>query len=224
VTLEENQFVAPGAAVLTLADDSILEISVPLDSREARNWLRFKDEGANPADAWFRDLEPVPVEIRWTEDPEGHVWEGIAHRVEKFDEQTRTVTVAVRILGGNAQRRDADSLPLVQGMFCEVRIPGKAIEGAYRIPASAVSFDGLAYLAVDGRLKTIRLTRAINIGEEAVITEGLNPGDILVTTRLVNPLENTALEIVNSTSSQSGGAPGGPAEPVPATEGGAATP
>ncbi|HUW61375.1 MAG TPA: hypothetical protein VMZ06_10245 [Candidatus Bathyarchaeia archaeon] len=206
VTLEKNMFVVPGANLLTLANDSILEISVPLDSREARKWLQFKDQEKNPEDAWFRDVEPVPAEIRWTEDSEGHVWTGILHRVEKFDDQTRTVTVAVRISGENARSRDDDGLPLVQGMFCEVRIPGRAVEGAYRIPASAVSFDGVAYLAVDGRLKAVRLTRELNIGEEAIITEGLKPGDIVVTTRLVNPLENTPLEIVKPAGSQS--APG----------------
>lgn len=214
VTLEENQYVAPGVAVLTLANDGILEISVPLDSREARNWLRFKDEAANPADAWFRDLEPVPVEIRWTEDPKGHVWEGIVHRVEKFDEQTRTVTVAVRISGENAQSQDIDSLPLVQGMFCDVRIPGREIQNAYRLPATAVAFDGTAYLAVDGRLKTVKLTRALNMGEQVVITEGLKPGDVVVTTRLVNPLENTALEVVQAADSTAMPAPA----PAPAEQ------
>lgn len=196
VTLEEDQYVAPGANILTLADDSILEISVPLDSREARKWLQFKNPGEKLVDAWFRQVVPVPVEIRWTEDPTGHVWKGYLHRVEKFDQDTRTVTVAVRISGDDAKSLDQEGLPLVQGMFCEVRIPGEPLKNAYRIPASAVSFDGKAYLAVDGRLRTVQLTRAINIGEQAIITDGLKPGDIVITTRLVNPLENTPVEIV----------------------------
>jgi multidrug efflux system membrane fusion protein len=48
--IEVDQFVAPGKAVLTLADDRILEIQVPLDSREARRWLTFSGDGA-PRDA-----------------------------------------------------------------------------------------------------------------------------------------------------------------------------
>jgi len=216
VMLEEDQYLAPGATVLTLADDSILEISVPLDSREARKWLQFKNAGDKVVEAWFRDVVQVPVEIRWTEDPTGHVWKGYLHRVEKFDQDTRTVTVAVRIDGENARSIDEEGLPLVQGMFCEVRIPGKPIEGAYRIPASAVSFNGEAYLVVDGRLKVHQLTRALNIGEQAVITDGLTPGDIVVTTRLVNPLENTPVEIVDLDTR--GLAPDAPAPAGPAPE------
>lgn len=41
VLLERGQFVMPGQNVLTLADDAVLEIQVPLDSRDARKWLRF---------------------------------------------------------------------------------------------------------------------------------------------------------------------------------------
>jgi multidrug efflux system membrane fusion protein len=41
VSIEQGQYVAPGQQVLALADDSTLEIHVPLDSRDARQWLQF---------------------------------------------------------------------------------------------------------------------------------------------------------------------------------------
>ena len=37
VSIERGQYVAPGQQALTLADDSTLEIHVPLDSRDARS-------------------------------------------------------------------------------------------------------------------------------------------------------------------------------------------
>jgi multidrug efflux pump subunit AcrA (membrane-fusion protein) len=39
VSIKQGQYVAPGQQVLTLADDSILEICIALDSRDARQWL-----------------------------------------------------------------------------------------------------------------------------------------------------------------------------------------
>ena len=39
--VEAGQFVSPGAAILMLANDAILEIVVPLDSRDVSNGLRF---------------------------------------------------------------------------------------------------------------------------------------------------------------------------------------
>jgi multidrug resistance efflux pump len=41
VAVEEGQYVTTGTPAVTLADDSTLEIHVPIDSRDARQWLRF---------------------------------------------------------------------------------------------------------------------------------------------------------------------------------------
>ena len=202
VQLEAGQFARAGTDVLLLADDSILEISVPLDSREAANWLKFADEDGGSfgdgaaGEAWFRGIEPVTCEIRWTEDKAGHFWKGVLNRVEKFEQKMRTVTVAVRIGGGAARFSGPDRLPLVEGMFCEVKIPGRELKGLYRLPATAVNFEGTVYLNVDGRLKSTAVEKAFIEGEEAFISAGLNPGDEVITTRLVDPLENSLLDIV----------------------------
>lgn len=198
VAVRAGQYVSPGAPVLTIADDTVLEISVPLDSREAQQWLQFSQEETRRNKAWFRNLEPVPCTIHWTEESEGHQWQGLLHRVEKFDEQTRTVTVAVRIEGEDAQSLDPDRLPLVAGMFCKVLIPGRTLHGAFRIPEHAVSYDGNVYLVVENRLRTVQVERTLILGEDAVITKGLSPGDVVVTTRLVNPLENALLAVMES--------------------------
>jgi RND family efflux transporter MFP subunit len=192
--IESDQYVSPGRPVLTLADDRTLEIQVPLDSRDARRWLQFENGGAPQESAWFGSLEPVPVRIRWTEDPEGRGWQGRLHRVVKFDQETRTVTVAVRIDAADAHP-EAGGLPLVDGMFCMVEIPGKLLEGVFRLPRWAVSFEETVYISRDGRLKTVPVTVAHVQGEEAFVSEGLSPGEKVVTTRLIDPLENTLLEI-----------------------------
>ena len=41
VHVERGQYLSPGQNVLTLADDSILEIIVPLDADQAAKWLKF---------------------------------------------------------------------------------------------------------------------------------------------------------------------------------------
>ena len=204
VTLEAGQYVAPGIGVLSLANDSVLEIAVGLNSQETVKWLKFKssDAGnpfgeAEPAEAWFRDVEPVACEIRWTEDKENHRWSGTLNRVAEFDRRSRTVTLAVRIEGENARSTDPDHLPLVEGMFCDVSIPGRTLEGLYRLPSAAVNFEGVVYRSVDGRLRSTQVEKAFIEGEDVWIASGLNPGDLVVTTRLVDPLENSLLEIIS---------------------------
>jgi len=200
VTLETGQFVSPGQNVLTLADDTMLEIQVPLDSRDARKWLQFESPVDNrPTTAWFGGLTPVACTVRWTEDKIGSVWSGTLNRVVKFDHQTRTLTVAVRITAASALGSDNGSLPLVDGMFCEVEIPGRTMRAVYRLPRQAVSFENKAYLAnAESRLQTVSVTVERIEGESVFVGQGLSPGDTVIVTRLIDPLENALLDIADA--------------------------
>lgn len=129
--LEVGHFAPAAVSVLELADDTALEIPVKLDATDVRHWLRF-DHVTTPSNtAWFAALTQVPCEIRWVEDTDGQTWEGTLHRVEQFDPETRTLTVAVRISSQNACQVDGQGLPLVAGMFCEVTIPGRTLRDVY---------------------------------------------------------------------------------------------
>lgn len=196
VSVEKGQYVSPGMSVITLADDSVLEIQVPLDSRDASRWLPFNEEGNNTSSAWVKGLENVTCKIRWTESASDSYWEGTLNRVVKFDEQTRTVTVAIRIEGTEALSKNHGSLPLVEGMFCSVEIPGKTLANVYRVPRWAVSFENTVYVAVDDKLKTVPVEIARSQGDEAYISKGLKPGDRVIITRLIDPMENTKLIII----------------------------
>lgn len=197
VRLEAGQVVSPGSPVLTLADDSLLEIKVPLDGREVRQWLSFT-EGSR-ATAWFDDVEPVDCRIFWTEDPERGSWAGRLHRIVRVKNETRTVTAAIRIPADQA-RHAGRGLPLVEGMFCRVEIPGRPLEGVARLPQHAVTLSNQVYVAqkdpkAQWRLGTVDVTVARKEGDHAYVSKGLLPGQTVITTRLVDPLEGTLLEL-----------------------------
>ncbi len=195
VSVEPGQYVTPGNPVVTLADDSVLEIQVPIDSRDARQWLKFDPGRASEGAAWFSGLEKVACEIGWTEDAAGHKWTGVLHRVVKFDADTRMLHLAVRVEASQAVSNGDDALPLVEGMFCSVAIPGKTLQNVFELPRWAVSFENTIYVSENNRLKTVPVTVARVQGETALVSSGIKPGDLVVTTRLTNPLENSLLEI-----------------------------
>jgi multidrug efflux pump subunit AcrA (membrane-fusion protein) len=197
VSLEKGQFAVAGQPALTLADDSVLEIQVPLDSKDARNWLRFDPAAATGDSAWFSGLSPVDCRILWTENKEGHAWVGRLHRVVRFEQKTRTLTVAVRIDAAAAVKSRPAALPLVEGMFCAVEIPGRILTNVIRLPRQAVSFENTVYLARDNRLKTTSVEVARIEGDFAYVSGGIQDDALVVTTRLVDPLENALLEIGN---------------------------
>ena len=139
----------------------------------------------------------MPCKIRWTEHNNGQTWDGQLHRVVKFDQQTRTLTVAVRVDAETALKKNPQSLPLVEGMFCSVKIPGRTLHNVFRLPRQAVSFENTVYIANDNLLKTVPIKVARVEGENAYVDDGLNAGDMVIITRLIDPLENALLEIAN---------------------------
>ncbi len=192
--LEAGEVVTPGSEILTLVDDSILEITVPLNSRDARTWLQFDTAENAPDTAWFGALAPVTCTIRWTDGDPGYFWEGALDRVESYDEDSRTLSVVVRVAG--AQRHSpTDRFPLVEGMFCSVEIPGREMKGVYRVPAHAVSFEDTVFIADGDRLKTVPVTVARSEADYTYVASGLSPGDRVITTRLVNPLDHSLLAV-----------------------------
>ncbi|MGD9016447.1 MAG: HlyD family efflux transporter periplasmic adaptor subunit, partial [Desulfobacterales bacterium] len=201
VNLEVGQYVSPGHNALTLADDSELEIHVSLDSRDARRWLAF-DSRQHQETAWFGKVSPLDCRVRWTEAPTTHFWRGRLDRIVRFDPQTRTVTLAVNISAEDALRGGNGNLPLVEGMFCVVEIPGRRLDGVFRVPRHAVSFEGTVYVAREDRLRTLAVEVARIDGEDALISGGLSEGDRVVVTRLVDPLENSLLIIEDSHDSK----------------------
>ncbi len=191
--VEQGQYVAPGQALLTLADDTLLEIQVQLDSRDVREGLLFENTQDRSAGAWFDGLQKVACRIRWSEAADGQAWQGQLNRVVDFDPRTRTVTVAVRVSADEARQ---SGLPLVEGMFCTVEIPGRTLPRAFRVPQKALALDNTLYVVVDQRLKTVPVKVARSQGDTVFVVGGIQDGDTIITTRLVDPLEHALVDAV----------------------------
>jgi len=199
--IEKGQYVAPGKIVLGLADDSILELEAPVDSRDAFHWLQFVEgDSHNTATsaAWFANLKPVQAEVTWTEDDQNRA-RGVLSRVSSFDEKTRTVKVVLQIDSQQFANKNKP-MPLVSGMFCRVAIPGKLMHQVVDLPRWAVSFENTVYVIREGRLETVPVKVARVQDNRAYIESGLMEGDMVITTRLVNPLERSLVQIMETKS------------------------
>ncbi len=194
VSLENGQFVLAGKRVLTFVDDMVLDINVSIDSSEAGKWLYFEQTKKTK---WFAGIKQVPCEIRWTESLSVRPWKGILHRIVEYDRKTRTVTLAVRAdcneteWGGNGDGN------LVDGMFCSVKIPGKTMYNVIRLPRSTLSMENTVYTAVNNRLVTVPVDLLRSEDDYVYVNGGIDNNDLIVTTRLVNPLEKSVLSIMN---------------------------
>jgi RND family efflux transporter MFP subunit len=200
--IEKGQYVAPGKIVLGLADDSVLELEVPLDSRDAFEWLPFAEKNDTPvaSEAWFAAVKPVQCEVMWTEDANNKAM-GVLNRVSSFDEKTRTVKVILQI-DSRQFAKQKRKMPLVAGMFCRIAIPGGLMKNVVELPRWAVSFENTVYVIRDGRLETTPVQVVRVQDDKAYISKGLVLGDMVITTRLVNPLERSLVEVIKAAPSE----------------------
>ena len=187
LNVEQDEYVTPGRKLFTIVDDADLEVEVSLDSRDAVNWLRFKP--GRDGVAWFGLPEETICTVSWTEDDKVQ-GTGRLDRVVRFDPQTRTLVVAVRLNPDNTA-----PFPLVQGMFCRIDIEGRSLQDVFVLPRRAVNFEGKVYMVSDGRLHS-RMVEVSRVQDgKALVTGGLQPGETVITTRLENPLENTLVRV-----------------------------
>jgi RND family efflux transporter MFP subunit len=185
--VEQDEYVTPGKQLLTLVDDTDLEVIVPLDSSDGVNWLRFQP--ARSGGSWFGRPEETRCFITWTENDRVR-GRGRLDRVVRYDPENRTLVVAVQL---DPDRKA--SFPLVQGMFCRVDIMGRPLESVVVLPAQAVSFEGDVYVVRENRLHRLRVETARIQDGKALVVSGLEDGERVIITRLENPLENTLVQV-----------------------------
>ena len=185
VAIEVGQLVGPARSVVSLADDRQLEIHVPIDSRDARDRLLMHDDDSGA-------LRRMPCLVQWTEDASRDKWAAQLDRIVRFDSASRMLIVAVRLNPEDAfsqtGRRPAE------GMFCRVDIPSVPLRNTYKLPREAVSFEGDVYLSISNRLRTVQVEITRMDENDVYVAFGLHPGQKVITTRLVNPLEGSHLE------------------------------
>ncbi|HHD56448.1 MAG TPA: efflux RND transporter periplasmic adaptor subunit [Desulfobulbaceae bacterium] len=190
IGVEADEYVTPGKKMITLVDDSVLEVKVPLDSRDAARWLKLQDKEQAGEQHWFARPEPVSCTVIWSEDDSVRAT-GTVDRIVSFDPRTRMIKVAVTL-----KREKKIPVPLVDGMFSRVTIPGRVLHNVYVVPREAVSFTGMVYVVTDGRLHSRKVEVVREENDLAVIDKGLNPGEAVITTRLEEPLENALVRVV----------------------------
>lgn len=202
-SIELGTYITTGTTALTLADDSTLEIQVPVSDRDAFEILALRQG----SDGWFSGLDQISCRIETVTGQAFATLSPRIHRAVKYDADSRTLYLAVRTQsGGSSERSDSsdssDSVPLLDGMFCRVFLTGTSVAEAVKIPVSALNADDTVYLARNRQLKTLAVDRVMADGDDIYVSGDFRTGDRVITTRLTNPIENTALELSRDNASQ----------------------
>lgn len=197
VRIEQGQLLSPGQQVFLLINDDLLEIPVSLDSNEVQQWLLQNERpGNDQIRDWYSEIAGDRCTIYWTESPRSFSWKGKLDRIERLNSDTRTVTAVVRPDPPGADNPSAATLPLAEGLFCTVEIPSRRSMKCIRLPLTAVTHERTVYVSNEGRLQTRPVDLVHEDDEYAYIQGDVKAGEIVITTKLVTPLEGSLLEVI----------------------------
>jgi len=172
-SVDVGQFVGNGSRLATVYGTDVVEVRVPLDSREL---------------AWF----DVPMGLGKT-GPRAEVitnyggqnvrWEGRLARMEaQVDQTSRMVHVVVEV--ADPYETSADRPPLLPGSFVDVSIFGRTLSGVVPLPRHAMRDGNRVWVYEDGtlRIRDVEVLRADR--QQSLIAEGLDGGDLVVVSSL----------------------------------------
>ncbi|GAB4151215.1 MAG: hypothetical protein Kow00107_01840 [Planctomycetota bacterium] len=146
-------------------------------------------------------------------------WDARVARTYPVASRSTRTTNVVLIVDDPYNRKRANGRPqLLRDMFCHVVLEGPEKTGQVVIPRLAVH-EGKVYVANGDRLKIKEVTIDRLQGDIAVLADGLQPGERLVVSRIVTPIEGMLLNDVNAPKK-----PKGEKNEPAATSGGQAEP
>lgn len=168
-----GQYLKAGDKVATVYATQAVEIVTPLEDADLA-WLKVP--GLTSAEG-----QGSPAEVTTDFAGQRMTWKGRVVRAEgKVDERTRLVPVVVRVENPYATRP-----PLAVGTYVQVTLRGQEMPEATLLPRAAMR-SGDQVWVVDGQGRiAFRKVQVARVQEEKVlISDGLEPGDQVVTTQL----------------------------------------
>lgn len=194
--VEQDSFVAKGAALVTIEDTTATEVKASLRMDElARIW-----GGSNGSDGGLE----VPAKVVFAIGDRRYEWDGMLSRPEGrgLDEKTRTLPCRVRVSEPTRVRaldRYGAAMPtlppdaprsLLRGMFVQVWLHVGVPQLLVSVPEEAVRPTGDLFVMRDGRLTILRPQPFHTAGDRVVYDaqeSGLVAGERVVVSQIANP-------------------------------------
>lgn len=179
--VEVGQFVTTGMQLGRILGSDRAELRLPVTQQDI---------------AFIDATSTAPVLLSSTVGPRDLTWQGRITRIEaRVDDQTRVFPVVITI--DDPLDTSVHASPLPFGLFVRAEIAGRGVPGAVRVPQSALHGESDVFLLLDGELRrrTVMVER-INEGQ-ALITDGLEDGDRVVTTRLDLMFEGMQVDLIS---------------------------
>jgi RND family efflux transporter MFP subunit len=186
-SVDVGQFVSRGQRLATIYSIDFAEVRLPVPDEELA-YLEL--DALEPARLDPGTATGPTVTLRADFAGKRHTWSGRLARTEgEIDPRSRMVHVVARVEDPYGRVAQDGRTPLAVGLFVEAEIEGQQIEHAVLLPRSALRSDERV-LIVDAesklRFRSVEIAR--RIGDELVISGGIEAGELVV----VSPLQTVS--------------------------------
>lgn len=170
VYLQNGSVSPPNGKVLRLAQNSQLELKVPVDTRDV-HWLKTGTK----------------VEVA-TED-DSQQWTGTIARIgDIVNPATQSLDVYVKIQNGEN--------PIYAGMYLRATMQGGTIQNAIEVPRRAVFNDNQIYTVKNDSILHVQTVQIKKSNKETLIISGVNEGEKVVTEPLINAYDEMVVKVL----------------------------
>lgn len=183
---EQGEYVSPGQSLGLIYEKGKIDVEIRIPIEKTR-WLKgVFDTNMLPrvlvsmGSTNGRDVNPT--------------WEGRVARLKaKIDERTRTLPMTVEIDSGSEASHPI--LGLKPGSFVKCTIIGETMDNIYVVPRYLLKTGDILFIVKDSRLVMKKVSILRKFEEQVFITQGLEPGDQIVSSPLPGALEGMELTI-----------------------------
>jgi RND family efflux transporter MFP subunit len=177
VVVSENvdvgQFVGNGSRLATVYGTDIVEVRVPLDSRELA-WFDIPSRRGGPGAS-----ADVSADFGGTHS----TWQGRVTRMEaQVDQTSRMVHVVIEV---SDPYETSDGQPaLLPGSFVDIRIAGRTLHDVASVPRHAIHDGGRVWVFGEGKLGIREVEIIREDRQQTLISSGLEDGDLVIVSAL----------------------------------------
>jgi len=177
VVVSENvdigQFVGNGSRLATVYGTDVVEVRVPLESREMA-WFDVPSRGGGIG---------ASAEVSASFGGTRSMWQGRVTRMEaQVDQTSRMVHVVIEV--PKPYETSPDHPALLPGSFVDVRIFGRTQDDVVSVPRYAVREGERVWVFADGKLQIRDVTVLRADRQQALISSGLEDGDLVIISSL----------------------------------------